>query len=100
MQPKNFSDFRRYVLLKTQNDLQKHTNMMFSFETKSRGKGRKITHIIFDFSTTQDRKTPQLKAAPDWFKPEFNLRERLKENDEISTEQVNTVMRWLAENQY
>lgn len=95
---KNFSDFRRYILIKAQKDLQEHTNMRFDFETESRGKGRKITHIIFDFSFKPDQMTlPITDTETRKFTPKFDLVHRLKNNADLGTDKTQKVLKWLAD---
>lgn len=94
----NFSGLRRYVLEKAQKDLKKHTNMRFDFETESRGKGRKITHIIFDFKLDQEEPTLPIQAKEREFNPKFDLVHRLRDNAELGEKRTQKVLAWLAKN--
>lgn len=97
---KNFSGFRRRVLQKAQKDLQKHTNMRFDWEAESRGKGRKITHLIFEFSFIpgqMDLALEQPESRPE-LNLNYNLAGRLKENAGLSQHKINKVGEWLDKN--
>lgn len=99
----NFSHFRSYVLDKAQNDLQKNTNMRFTWKEEKRGQGRKITHLIFNFKFVADQLDmalqPQEKETNVTFKPKYKLMERLKNNAELNKKQVGTVLEWLSKNE-
>ncbi|HLR76015.1 MAG TPA: replication initiation protein [Balneolaceae bacterium] len=95
----NFSDFRRFILEKAQKDLKKHTNMRFTWEAESRKKGRKITHLIFDFSFKPDQmdlaiEEPKKKSNFDI----FDLRNRLKKWAKLESKKINKIMRFLENN--
>lgn len=96
---KNFSDLRRRVLEKAQKDLKEHTNMRFDFETESREKGRKITHVIFDFSFILDQMDLALEVPEN--KPKFdiyNLRNRLKTYAKLEQKKINKILGFLENN--
>src|SRR5699024_6410706 len=86
----NFYDFRRFILEKAQKDLKKHTNMRLTWEAESRKKGRKITHLIFDFSFKPDQmdlaiEEPKKKSNIDI----FYLRNRLKKWTKLEQKKIN-----------
>jgi len=100
---KNFTDFRRRVLKKAQKDLQKNTNMRFTWEeqknARGRGKGRKITHIKFDFSWKPNQmdlpiEEPKKKGDFDI----YGLRQRLKVNAQLNRTQIEKVLQYLEHN--
>jgi hypothetical protein len=96
---KSFTHFRRYVLEKARNDLQKHTNMRFTWEEEKRGKGKKVTHLIFNFEFDPDQMGLALEESkPSKFKPKFDLVNRLETHAELSKKQIDTVVEWLAKN--
>lgn len=104
-QYKNFAHFRKRVLEKAQKDLQKHTNMRFTWEelkkARGRGKGRKVTHLVFEFHFIADQMNmaldePKKKIG---FEPKFNLSERLKENAKLTKKELNIALKWLSKNQ-
>src|SRR5699024_9970845 len=71
-------------------DLKKHTNMRFTWEAESRKKGRKITHLIFDFSFKPDQmdlaiEEPKKKSNFDI----FDLRNRLKKWAKLESKKIN-----------
>lgn len=92
----NFSHFRQYILKKAQEDLSDHTNMLFTWREEARGKGRKITHIVFEFSIKENQLS--LGIEPPKFEPQFNLASRLKEYAELNKTEVSKIIQWLAEN--
>ncbi|MFK7982056.1 MAG: replication initiation protein [Saprospiraceae bacterium] len=57
-----FGNFKQRVLLKSQKDLKKLTDIQFSFEPKKTG--RKITHIIFNIFPNREN---DMKAEADLF---------------------------------
>ncbi len=57
-----FGNFKQRVLLKSQKDLKKLTDIQFSFEPKKTG--RKITHIIFNIFPNQEN---DMKEGADLF---------------------------------
>jgi plasmid replication initiation protein len=90
----NFSHFRQRILKKAQRDVKKHTNMHFGWTEESRGKGRKITHLIFKFKCVFD----QIDLALE--QPKFdiyNLRKRLKKYAELSNKEIDEVMKRLKQ---
>jgi plasmid replication initiation protein len=90
----NFSHFRNRILKKAQKDVKKHTNMDFEWSEKSRGKGRKITHLIFKFVFTVD----QMNLALEQSKFDiYNLRDRLKKYAELSNKEIDNVMKRLKQ---
>jgi plasmid replication initiation protein len=97
---RNFSDFRRYVLKKAQKDLQKHTNMRFEWSQESRGKGRKITHLIFDFSFKPDQMNLLLDGSKEAAKVDlqYNLKIRLKSAAKLNGKRLITALKWLKAN--
>ena len=97
----NFSHFRSRILEKAQKDIQKNTNMNFTWEEESRGKGRKITHLIFDFEIVPDQLDLPLESEPALpkFEPKFNLDNRLKNNAKLSKKQLHITLKWLSNNQ-
>jgi plasmid replication initiation protein len=104
-QYKNFAHFRKRVLKKAQKDLQKHTNMRFTWEelkkARGRGKGRKVTHLVFEFHFVADQmnmalEEPEKKPV---FEPKFNLDNRLKNNAKLSKKQLHITLKWLSNNQ-
>lgn len=95
----NFSDLRRRVLKKAQKDVKKHTNMRFEWEEESRGKGRKITHLTFEFEFIADQldlvlEEPKKKREFDI----YNLRDRLKKWAKLEQKKVNKIMQYLEQN--
>src|SRR5699024_3930834 len=95
---KSFYDFRERILKKAQEDLQKHTNMRFTWEeeknARGRGKGRKITDIIFDFSWKPDQMNlPIEEPKKDGKFDIFDLRKRLKKYAELSVAEVDDIMK-------
>jgi len=101
-QYKNFAHFRKRVLEKAQKDLQKHTNMRFTWEelkkARGRGKGRKVTHLVFEFHFIADQMNmaldePKKKIG---FEPKFNLSERLKENAKLNKKELHITLKWLS----
>lgn len=99
----NFSHFRRYVLQKAQKDVKKHTNMRFEWEEESRGKGRKVTHLIFEFEFIADQMDLPLSSAnkADFAVPKVDmskhkpLQKNLREICRFGTENVKKVLRYL-----
>lgn len=99
----SFYNFRKRVLEKAQKDLQKHTNMRFTWEeqknARGRGKGRKITHIKFDFSWKPNQmnlpiEEPKKKGDFDI----YGLRQRLKVNAQLNRRQIEKVLQYLENN--
>jgi plasmid replication initiation protein len=87
------------VLKKAQKDVKKHTNMRFEWEEEARGKGRKITHLIFEFEFVADQldlplSEPKKKGAFDI----YDLRKRLKRDAQLSQQKIEQVMRYLENN--
>lgn len=102
-QYKNFSHFRRYVLKKAQKDLQKHTNMRFAWKeekrARGRGKGRKITHLVFEFHFIAGQMDMALEEPKKGeIKLKFNLVKRLKNNAEFNSKKIDVVIKWLKNN--
>lgn len=100
---KNFSHFRTRVLKKAQKDVQKHTNMRFTWKelkrAYGRGKGKKITHIKFDFSWKPDQmnllmEQPKKKSKFDI----YDLRNRLKKYAKLEQKKINKILRYLEKN--
>lgn len=98
---KNFSDFRRYVLNKAQKDLKKHTHMRFDWEpkkrAKGRGKGKKVTHVAFEFSWKPNQLDLGLEE-PNWADGYdiYNLRERIQKSAGIHPKEVHRIMEWVG----
>jgi len=98
---KNFSHFRKRVLQKAQNDLQKHTQMRFTWKelkrAKGRGKGKKITHIAFDFSWKPNQLDLGLEE-PKWANgfDIYNLRERIQKSTNLHPKEVHEIMEWIG----
>lgn len=88
----NFSDLRRRVLKKAQKDVKKHTNMKFDWKEESRGKGRKITHLIFEFEIKADQMDLALEEPKFDF---YNLRKRLKKYAKLDAKEVQQFMNWI-----
>lgn len=94
----NFSHFRSRILKKAQKDIHKNTNMTFTWEEEKRGKGRKITHLIFEYEIVADQLDLPLSGAEK--KSDFdiyNLRDRLKKWAKLEKEKINKIM-WYLEN--
>ncbi|NIW00544.1 RepB family plasmid replication initiator protein [Candidatus Saccharibacteria bacterium] len=101
---KNFSHFRSYVLKKAQKDLKKHTNMRFTWEEEKRGRGRKITDLVFEFEFVADQMDLPMEIKKEEEKePEFdikfNLADRLKNNAKLAKKELGTVLEWLDKNE-
>jgi plasmid replication initiation protein len=101
---KNFADFRRYVLKKAQKDLQRNTNMRFTWEeqknARGRGKGRKITHIKFDFSWKPNQMNlPMEESKKKSTFDIYGLRERLKRDAQLEQKQIERVLKFLKKNE-
>ena len=104
----NYSDFRRFVLEKAQEDLKKNTNMRFTWveecRDRGRGSGRKVTHILFEFDFKADQMdmvievkgVKEKKKKP--FDLPFNLENRLRNKAELNTAQVEKISAWLVKN--
>lgn len=98
---KSFTQFRKYVLKKAQNDVAENTQLRFTWrelkKAKGRGKAKKITHIKFDFSWKANQMNLPMEQN---IKSEFdiyNLRERLKEIAKLEQNKINKVMRYLEQ---
>lgn len=96
---KNFSDFRRYVLNKAQKDIKKHTNMKFTWESESNGKGRKVTHVEFYFDVNFDQLDLPLNETQQKSNFDiYDLRNRLKTYAKLDKKKVDIVMDYLEKN--
>src|SRR5690625_7593182 len=60
----NFYDFRRRVLQQAKEDIEKHTNMRFTWTEIKARKGRKIERIMFDIQVS-DPVQVELPFSPD-----------------------------------
>jgi hypothetical protein len=102
---KSFTNFRTRVLEKAQQDLQKHTNMRFTWQEQKnahgRGKGRKITHIKFDFSWKPNQLNLPMDGSEPTGKPDiefkYNLEDRLKNTLQLDTEKRTKIKKWLGD---
>ena len=113
----NFGDFKRFVLEKAQEDLQKNTNMRFTWteecRERGRGRGKKVTHLIFEFDFVADQldmelglelepveveKNPKSSVSKPEKELPFNLTNRLKNKAELDSSKVQQVTNWLTEN--
>lgn len=100
---KNFSDFRQYVLEKAKEDLKRNTSMRFTWKeekrARGRGKGKKVTHLLFDFSWNPNQMSLPMDDQP---KPKFrdlphNLLDRLKNDIGLNKKELKTVREWLED---
>src|SRR5690625_5066041 len=53
----NFAHFRRRVLQQAKEDVEKHTNMRFTWQELKAKKGRKIDGLIFDIKVSDPEQT-------------------------------------------
>ena len=60
-----FSSFRRYVLDKTVNDINKHTPLEITYDTRRCGRGAKIKYIIFTITDKKTVKDSDIRAKED-----------------------------------
>src|SRR5690625_7211253 len=60
----NFYDFRRRVLQQAKEDIEKHTNMRFTWTEIKARKGRKMERIMFDIQVS-DPVQVELPFSPD-----------------------------------
>jgi hypothetical protein len=78
--------------------------MRFTWEelkkAQGRGKGRKITHIKFDFSWKPNQMNLPIKEPKKpKFKPEFNLADRLKKNANLDKKEYVITLKWLSKHE-
>jgi plasmid replication initiation protein len=95
---KNFAHFRINVLKKAQKDVEKHTNMSFTWDEIKARKGRKIERLIFDIKVSDPKQTEMDFSAPkvDMSKHK-NLQASLRDICQFSDENVKKVLRHLEE---
>lgn len=98
----DFYMFRKRVLKKAQEDLRKNTNMRFTWQEEKnaigRGKGRKITHIKFDFSWKPNQMNLPIEEQKEQAGFDiYNLRERLKTYAKLEQQKINKIMTYLGD---
>lgn len=94
---KSFTMFRKRVLKKAQKDLQENTNMRFKWKEESRGKGKAITHLIFEFELVIDQLSMDLEPSQSKFDI-WNLRSRLRNDAKLPSSKIERVMKFLENN--
>lgn len=108
----NYSDFRRFVLEKAQEDLKKNTNMRFIWteecRNRGRGSGRKVTHLIFEFEFISDQLDMAIGGEKKKSKKEYPLTdidlpyrlvERMQKKAEFDSAQIKKVTDWLVQHE-
>lgn len=94
----NFYDFRRRVLQQAKEDIEKHTNMRFTWTEIKARKGRKIERIMFDIQVS-DPVQVELPFSPD--KVDMSKHKKLQENlrqiCQFSDKNIRKVLRYIEE---
>ena len=92
----NFAHFRKYVLEQAQKDVEKRTNMSFSWKEIKARKGRKIERLLFDIEVSDPTQTELDFDTPkvDMSKHQ-TLQNHLREICEFSESSVKKVLRHL-----
>jgi plasmid replication initiation protein len=93
----NFTNFRNYVLKKAQKDLEKNTNIQFTWKELKKQKGKKITHILFSFDVNEDPEPLKLDGTKQTIL-KYNLEGRLKNTLQLEPKKQNKIKKWLTDN--
>ena len=87
-----FGNFKQRVLLKSQRDLKKSTDIEFTFEPKKTG--RKVTHLIFEiFPNSNNPMTEEKVSRKGKTKPVIVLNDN---NKELTEELYGLVKKWVS----
>src|SRR5699024_2616849 len=94
----NFYNFRKRVLEQAQKDVEKHTNMSFTWDEIKARKGRKIERLLFDIEVSDPTQTELDFQAPkvDMSKHK-TLQTHLKDICQFSESSVKKVLRHVAQ---
>lgn len=94
----NFAHFRRRVLEQAQEDVEKHTNMRFTWQELKAKKGRKIDGLIFDIKVSDPEQT---ELDFDGQKVDMSKHKKLQENlrqiCQFSDKNIRKVLRYIEE---
>src|SRR5699024_3865493 len=94
----NFYNFRKRVLEQAQKDVEKHTNMSFTWDEIKARKGRKIERLLFDIEVSDPTQTELDFQAPkvDMSKHK-TLQNNLKDICQSCESKVQKVHRYVAQ---